>query len=207
MSGVCGLVRFDGAAVDPRDLGRQTTRLKHLGPDGVSSWTEGQVAMAHLMMRITREDGFDAQPVHDGPCTLVADARIDNREALADALGVAAEALADMPDSALIMRAWRRWGDRAPEHLVGDFVFAVWDADARTLTLARDHMGQRHVFYHEGEGFFAFATEIKGLWALPDVPRELIEARVVSSLTFMEETDIGSTSYAGIHALPGGSVG
>src|SRR6185437_9548229 len=50
---------------------------------------------------------------------------------------------------------------------VGDFVFVVWDAEARTLTVARDHMGQRHLFYHEGEGFFAFATEMKGLWALP----------------------------------------
>jgi asparagine synthase (glutamine-hydrolysing) len=201
------LVRFDGAAVDPRDLARQTARLKHLGPDGVSPWTEGPVAMAQLMMRITREDGLDAQPVHDGPCTLVADARLDNREALAETLGVAAEALADLPDSALIMRAWRRWGDRAPEHLVGDFVFVVWDADARTLTLARDHMGQRHVFYHEGEGFFAFATEIRGLWALPDVPRELIEARIVGALTFMDPPEVGTTWHLGIRALPGGSIG
>ena len=207
MSGVCGLVRLDGATVDPRDLARQTSRLKHLGPDGVSPWTEGPVGMAQLMMRITREDGLDAQPVHDGPCTLVADARIDNREALADDLGVAAEALADMPDSALIMRAWRRWGDQAPERLVGDFVFAVWDADARTLTLARDHMGQRHVFYHEGDGFFAFATEIKGLWALPDVPRELIEDPVVGVLAFQIQPAIGATGYTGIRALPGGAVG
>jgi asparagine synthase (glutamine-hydrolysing) len=201
------LVRFDGAPVDPRDLARQTTRLKHLGPDAISPWTEGPAAMAQLMMRITREDGFDAQPVHDGPCTLVADARIDNREALAEALGMAAGALADMPDSALLMRAWRRWGEATPERLVGDFVFAVWDADARTLTLARDHMGQRHVFYHEGDGFFAFATEIKGLWALPDIPRELIEDRVVGALTFSEAPEVGATFYAGVRALPGGSVG
>lgn len=207
MSGVCGLVRLDGAAVDPRDLERQTARLKHLGPDRISPWTEGPVAMAQLMMRITREDGFDAQPVHDGPCTLVADARIDNREALAEALGVAPEALADLPDSALLMRAWRRWGEETPEHLVGDFVFVVWDADARTLTLARDHMGQRHVFYHEGEGFFAFATEIKGLWALPDVPRELIEDRLVGILAFREQSDIGATIYAGVRVLPGGTIG
>ena len=207
MSGVCGLVRFDGEAVDPRELARQTTRLKHLGPDSISPWTDGPTGMAQLMMRITREDSFDAQPVHDAACTLVADARLDNREALAAALGVATEALADMPDSALLMCAWRRWGEQTPEHLVGDFVFAVWDADARTLTLARDHMGQRHVFYHQGEGFFAFATETKGLWALPDVPRELIEDRIVGSLTFRDDPDVGSTGYVGVRALPGGSIG
>ena len=207
MSGVCGLIRTDAAAVDPRDLERQTRRLTHLGPDRISSWTEGPAAMAQLMMRITREDGFDAQPVHDGPCTLVADARLDNREALAEMLELAPDELADLPDSALIMRAWRRWGDATPERLLGDFVFAVWDADARTLTLARDHMGQRHVFFHEGEGFFAFATEIKGLWALPDVPRELIEASFVAGPPLRDAVEVDATVYAGIRALPGGSIG
>ena len=40
-------------------------------------------------------------------------------------------------------------------------------------------MGQRHVFYTQGDGFFAFASEIKGLWALPQVPRILLEDRMV----------------------------
>jgi len=207
VSGVCGIVRFDGGAVDARDLDRQTGRLKHLGPDGVARFVEGPVAMAHLMMRITREDGFDAQPVHDGDRTLVADARIDNREEIAQALGIAPDALADMSDSALIMRAWRRWDEAAPEHLVGDFLFVVWDAETRTLTLARDHMGQRHVFYHQGEGFFAFATEIKGLWALPDAPRELDDDQIARGLAFEENLDIGATGYVGIRAMPGGTLG
>ncbi|HEX3918877.1 MAG TPA: asparagine synthase-related protein [Caulobacteraceae bacterium] len=201
------MVRIDGAAVDPRDLERQTTRLKHLGPDKISTWSEGPIAMAQLMMRITREDGFDIQPVHDGPFTLVADVRLDNREALAAALAIDPEPLADMPDSALLMRAWRRWGEATVERLLGDFVFAVWDDEARTLTLVRDHMGQRHVFYHEGAGLFAFATEIKGLWALPDVPRELIEARFAGGLAFRQEPDVGATVYLGIRALPGGAIG
>jgi asparagine synthase (glutamine-hydrolysing) len=201
------LVRFDGAAVDPRDLERQTSRLRHLGPDGVSRWSEDRVAMAQLRMRITREDSLDVQPVHDGPCTLVADARLDNREALAEALAIQPTELAQMPDSALLMRAWRRWGEAITERVVGDFMFVVWDAEARTLTMVRDHMGQRHVFYHQGEGFFAFATEAKGLWALPDVPRALLEERFVGSLAFRQETDIGATPHLGIRALPGGAIG
>ncbi len=207
MSGVCGVVRFDGGAVDRRDLERQTERLKHLGPDKVSTFIEGPIAMAHLMMRITREDGVDAQPVHHGALTLVADARIDNREEMARALSISPEALADMPDSVLILQAWRRWGEAAPEHLVGDFLIVVWDAEARTLTLARDHMGQRHCFYHQGAGFFAFATEIKGLWALPDVPRKMDDDRTSRAGLFEENDDIGATGYLGIRALPGGTVG
>jgi asparagine synthase (glutamine-hydrolysing) len=206
LSGVCGIVRLDGAAATPADLGRQTARLAHLGPDGVRTWIDGPAALAHLMMRITREDAFDAQPLHDGGLTLVADARLDNREALAEALAIAPAALADTPDSALLLAAYRRWGEATPEHLVGDFVFAVWDADTRTLTLARDHMGQRHVFYHQGDGFFAFATEIKGLWALPQIPRALVEESLGRGMFFAEQSDVGGTGYEGIRSVPGGTV-
>ena len=91
-----------------------------------------------------------------------------------------------MPDSALLLEAWRKWRDDCTDHLIGDFVFAVWDEPARTLHLVRDHMGQRHVFYHRGQGFFAFATEKKGLWALPEVPRTLDEEAMARGLANLE---------------------
>ncbi len=158
------------------------------------------------MMRITREDVFDAQPLHDAGLDLVADLRLDNREEIAESLSIAPAALAGMADSGLLLAAYRKWGSACVEHLIGDFAFAVWDAGARTLTLARDHMGQRHVFYHQGEGFFAFASEIKGLWALPQVPRVLLEERLVRRGLLERPTDIGATIYQGIRAVPGGTV-
>ena len=67
-------------------------------------------------------------------------------------------------------------------------------------------MGQRHVFYHRGDGFFAFASEIKGLWALPQVPRVLLEEKSVRYLLHDDPDDIGATHYEGIRAIPGGTV-
>ena len=206
MSGICGIIRFDGASVEARDLDRQITRLKHLGPDRTRTWCAGPVGLGHLMMRVNREDQFDLQPMHDARLTLVADLRLDNRDDLAVALGISVSALTDMPDSALLFAAYKKWGPDCVEHLIGDFAFAVWDGAKKTLTLIRDHMGQRHVFYHRGEGFFAFASEIKGLWALPQVPRKLLEDRVAQALLFDEPTDIGATAYEGIRAVPGGTV-
>jgi asparagine synthase (glutamine-hydrolysing) len=206
MSGICGIFRFDGAPVEARDLDRQMARLAHLGPDRARTWVAGSVGLGHLMMRVTREDQFDIQPLHDAGLTLVADLRLDNREELAQALSISVSALSDMPDSALLFAAYQKWGADCVEHLIGDFVFAVWDSDKKTLTLLRDHMGQRHVFYHQGQGFFAFASEIKGLWALPQVPRVLLEDRVAQSLLFDLPTDIGGTTFEGIRAIPGGTV-
>lgn len=205
MSGICGIFRFDGAPAAARDLERQMKTLAHLGPDRTRTWHGGPAGLGHLMMRITREDAFDAQPLREGGVSLVADVRLDNREELAAALPIAPAALT-MPDSTLLLAAYKQWGADCVERLVGDFAFAVWDAAARTLTLARDHMGQRHVFYTQGAGFFAFASEIKGLWALPQVPRVLLEDKWVRHFLFNEPDDIGATEYDGVRALPGGTV-
>ena len=206
MSGICGIFQLDGGQVEARDLERQMARLAHLGPDRTRTWCDGPVGLGHLMMRITREDQFDAQPLHDAGLTLVADLRLDNRDELAQVLAINVSALSDKPDSALLFAAYKKWGADCVEHLIGDFIFAVWDRDKKMLTLGRDHMGQRHVFYHQGGGFFAFAAEIKGLWALPQVPRMLLEERVAQRFLFDEPTDVGATRYEGIRAVPGGTV-
>ena len=206
MSGICGIFRFDGEPIARRDLDRQMARLVHLGPDRARTWSAGRIGLGHLMMRVTREDISDAQPLHDAGLTLVADLRLDNREELARALSIDAAALSEMPDSALLFAAYKTWSADCVDHLIGDFAFAVWDARQQSLTLARDHMGQRHVFYHKGDGFLAFATEIKGLWALPQVPRTLLEASVVQGLLFDEPTDVGATRFEGIRAVTGGTV-
>ena len=81
-----------------------------------------------------------------------------------------------------MLHAWRRWGENCTAHLLGDFVFAVWDPRNRRLHLVRDHMGQRQLFYYVGRDLIAFATEIKGLWALPEVPQMLSEKALGKTL-------------------------
>ena len=184
MSAICGVVRFDGAAVSVADLRRQTRAMAHRGPDRIEHWVDGSFGMAALMMRVTHEDALDQQPLYDANAglTLISDARIDNRAEIAGQLNIDAETLAGMPDSQVIFAAYLAWGAACAERLVGDFAFAAWDAKARTLTLVRDHAGQRHLYFHKGDGFIAFASEKNGLLALPDVPRILPEAIIAKRL-------------------------
>jgi len=206
MSGICGILRFDGEPAAGRDLERQMTALAHLGPDRARTSLAGPIGLGHLMMRVTNEDRFDAQPLDDAELSLVADLRLDNREELAAALAIDPDALPGLPDSALLLAAYKAWGADCVDQLIGDFAFAVWDARSGTLTLARDHMGQRHLLYHHGDGFLAFATEIKGLWALPQTPRTQMETRAVQGMLFGEPSQPGGTVYEGIRAVPGGTV-
>ena len=209
MSAIFGILRFDGSEVSARDLERMGNTLAHRGPDGRKFVVNGSVGLGHCLMRVNQEDLFERQPLVDreADLTLVADCRIDNREELADAFGLSAADIRDMPDSAFILRAYKKWGEDCAEHLLGDFAFAVWDRRAGKLVLGRDHMGQRWFYYHRGENFFAFATEIKGLWALAEVPRKLLDEEIARFFCReLVQLPEGKTFYAEVSSTPGASI-
>jgi asparagine synthase (glutamine-hydrolysing) len=206
VSGVCGVLRLDGGEVDPSDLERQVRALAHLGPDRRQAISDGVIGLGHLGLRITHEDYLDAQPLQSGGILLAADVRLDNRELLAAQLSIDAASLAAMPDSALVLAAYRHWGADCAGHLLGDFAFAIWDGAERRLVLARDHFGQRRLFFHRGADFFAFATEVKGLWALPDVPRVLPEIEIARRLLISRTRAPGEGPFEGFGALPGATT-
>ena len=208
MSAIFGLFRFDGAAASPRDLERMGNVLAQRGPDGRKFVVDGAAGLGHCLMRVNNEDAFEAQPLRDreADLTLVADCRIDNRDELAATFGLSDTDIRTMPDSAFVMRAYKKWGEDCADHLIGDFTFAIWDGRARTLLLARDHMGQRGLFYHRGDGFFVFASDVKALWAVEDVPRKISEDAIGRGLMLAVDRAPGETMFETISVLPGATV-
>jgi asparagine synthase (glutamine-hydrolysing) len=208
MSAIFGILRFDGVDVSSRDLERMSNALAHRGPDRRKFVVDGPIALGQCLMRVNREDSFEVQPLYDrtADARLVADLRLDNREELAVALGIGATDLLEMPDSALLMRAYGTWGEACAEHLLGDFAFAIWDVRARKLVLGRDHMGQRYLHFHCCRGFFAFATDLKALWSYPDVPHVLLEAQIGRMLIGARTLREGATLFEGIDGLPGATI-
>jgi asparagine synthase (glutamine-hydrolysing) len=203
MSAICGILRHSGAAVREADLDRQINTMARRGPDRRKTWCDGPVGLGHALMRVTHEDAFDDQPLVDrgAGLALVADLRLDNREELAGALGIEAATLPRLPDSALVMAAYKRWGDDCATRLLGDFVFAIWDAPAGKLVLARDHMGARYMHYYRGPDFFVFATEMKGLWAIGDVPQRLDDFQIGRVVTLDWHNSGGATPFVGIFGV------
>lgn len=208
MSAIFGILRFDGGAVSARELERMGKTLAHRGPDGRKYRVDGAIGLGHCLMQVNREDLFEAQPLHDREedIVLAADLRLDNRAELAAAFGLDTANLCDLPDSALVLRAYKQWGDDCAGHLLGDFAFAIWDGRTKKLLLGRDHMGQRYVHYHRGKGFFAFATEIKALWAIADVPRKPSEKQIGKHLLLDPRPDEGATFFEDIRGVPSGTT-
>lgn len=173
------------------------------GPDRRCSWGDDRIALGANLSCFLPEDRFDVQPLWSGDQStcLVADVRLDNRADLARELGLIHPE--ELPDSAFLMAAWLRWGSSCLDHLLGGFAFAIWTPGRRELFAARDHVGERPLFYHRGKDFFALATMPQGLLALPGVPRGFQESGVINWLAALHPPRT-ETFFAGIDRLPPG---
>ena len=198
MSGIAGLLRFDGRPVERRELERAANALAQYGPDRSGVLAAGEIGLVHVLMSMTPEDRFDHQPVRGRSGALIsADLRLDNRDELIDRIGVAAPEAAGWADARLLLAGWEKFGDAVWPMLRGPFAAAIWDVRRRALTLARDQLGLNVVMWHRSEKFFAFATMPNGLFALADVPRQLSEEKLADFLV-LNHADHATTIYRNV---------
>ena len=202
MSGIAGLVRFDGQPVKRQELERVANTLRQYGPDRSGITVSENIGFVHTLMRMTPEDCFDKQPQR-GPsgALITADVRLDNRDELASRIGVARRDAMAWPDSRLLLTGWEKLGDDIWPLLRGPFAAAIWDPRRRTLTLARDHLGLNVVMWHKSERLFAFASMPKGLFALNNVPRECCEEKLADFLV-LNHADHATTIYRNVFRIP-----
>ncbi len=210
MSGIAAVLYRDGRHATAGGAQRMVDRMSHRGPDGRRAWAEGPVALGHAMLHTTHESLGETLPLVAGPYALTADARIDNRDVLLPQLRTTLRALGldreVVPDSAVVLAAYARWGVAGVERLVGDFAFALWDARERRLVCARDAFGIRPLYVADVPGrLLAVASEPKALFELDGVDVRLDEARIAESLSGRLYDPVG-TAFAGVTRLPGGHV-
>ena len=205
MNGIAGVLHLDGGPVDPSLLHAPMRAMAHGGGARPETVVLGAVGFA----RHTSVGGnatLQPQLLVRGDLAVVADARLDGRDALCDALDVPAHARYQITDAELLLRSYERWGSACPEHLIGDYAFGIWDGTRRTLVCARDHVGARPFHYALVGNRFMFASEIAGVLAFADVPPRIDEAEVARFL--LHETrryrEPAQTFFAHVRKLPFG---
>ena len=178
------------------------------GPER-ATWTEGGSGLGRRGAPSPEPDpsGRSAHPFpvdHGAGLVVAADARLDDRDALCDALGVPLPERAGLTDAELILRAFMRWGRDCPHHLLGDYAFAVRDRRRRTLFCARDHIGARPFYYALTTRRFVFASAVEAVLAAPDVSDALDERVVATHLTVEALRSGARTFFAAVRKLPPG---
>jgi asparagine synthase (glutamine-hydrolysing) len=137
-----------------------------------------------------------------GNLVITADARLDNRDELIPQLGFSDRPAGDITDSQLILAAYEKWGEQCPAKLIGAFAFAIWNTQTHTLFCARDTIGFKPFYYcHQAGRIFAFGSEIKALFRLPNVPLAINDLMVGYYLS-RNFDDVALTFYNDILRLP-----
>lgn len=207
MSGIAGIIHFDGWPVDPGLVEKMTSVMAARGPDGVGHWTRGAVALGQCMLRTTPESLEERQPLTDDDesLVLIMDGRVDNCDDLRRELRIRGAVLRDRSDAELVLKSYEVWGEECPDRIIGEFAFFIWDARRQRLFGARDAAGTRHFHYGVGNGWFAFASEIKGLLALGRIEPRLNESRLLDYLVveFDRDDEVG-TFFHGVNRMPAG---
>ena len=213
MCGIAGI--FDTSRSAGRDeltrlAEKMGAALRHRGPDDAGIWldeTRG-IALAHRRLSIVDLSPAGHQPMlsQNGRYVIAFNGEIYNFRALRQELEreIGGIAWRGASDTEALLESLAHWGVTAAlRRCSGMFAFALWDRQERTLTLARDRMGEKPLYYGFAGHVLLFASELKALRAHPACPSAI--SRAALSL-YLHQSCIPAphSIYDGIFKLPPG---
>lgn len=171
MCGIAGMWRREPPATDV--LAAMAGALRHRGPDDNGSWIDADagIGLAHTRLAIVDLSAAGHQPMRSvsGRFELVYNGEIYNHDelrALVDPAG--SMAWRGHSDTETLLALVERFGlEEALAKATGMFALALWDREMRTLSLARDRLGEKPLYYGWANGAFLFASELKAMRAVP----------------------------------------
>ncbi len=216
MCGIAGILNFkspsqSGRAEMESVLTAMAETMVHRGPDGQGLWVsnDGRVGLAHRRLAIIDLTQAAAQPMsnEDGGVRVTFNGEIYNHVSLRRELVAAGHRFAtDHADTEVLVHGYEEWGAKGlARRLDGMFAFALWDAGRETLTLVRDRVGVKPVYFSEISGSFLFASEIKAILADERVPRRVEPAALNHFLSFLV-APAPLTMFKGVYKLPPGHI-
>lgn len=172
---MCGIAGIAGAG-DLRVVGAMASAQQHRGPDdaGVIVFDEERVALAHRRLSILDLSPAGHQPMSNktGTVWITFNGEIYNYKEIRRELMGRGVTFVSNSDTEVLLAAYEAWGEECLTRLNGMFAFAIYDRRQRKIFAARDRVGIKPLYYFSDKRCFVFASEVKALFASPDVPRE-----------------------------------
>jgi len=209
MCGICGVYEYGAAepSVTSELVDKMRDSMSHRGPDDAGTYVSADRRVGLGNRRLSIVDlsaaGHTPMPNEDQTVWITFNGEIYNHEKLRSWLIERGHRYRSQSDTETIIHLYEEYGSRFVDHLDGDFAVALWDQRAKTLTLARDRIGVKPLYYSVARGRLIFASEIKAILEHPEVRRALDEEALYHYLTFLT-TPSPSTLFAGINKLPAG---
>ncbi|OYY69751.1 XrtA/PEP-CTERM system amidotransferase [Sphingomonas sp. 28-63-12] len=191
--------------VDPARISAMANAQVHRGPDGSGVWTAPGVGLGHRRLSII-DLGGGAQPMAsaDAAITVTYNGEIYNFQAVRAELEAKGAHFRTNSDTEVLLHGWAAWGPAMLDRLNGMFAFALHDARAQSLFLARDRLGVKPLHYVTlSDGGVAFASELKGLLVHP-LLRRVPDIRAVEDYLAYGYVPDDSCLVTGVQKLAAG---
>ncbi len=212
MCGITGFLESESLSADDLrvQVAAMSETLVHRGPDDSGAWVDPEpgIALGHRRLSILDLSQLGRQPMHsvDERFVLAFNGEVYNHANLRRDLEKLGHGFRSHCDTEVLLAAIQHWGIEATlPKLIGMFAFAVWDRRERTLTLARDAVGIKPLYYGWVKGRFLFGSELKALVAHPEFSAEMDRAALSSYLHHCY-VPAPQTIYRGISKLPPGTM-
>ena len=206
---MCGIAGFVERATPEADANAQLRRMLgliiHRGPDGEGIHVEKGVAIGMRRLSIIDLEGGH-QPIwnEDQSIGIVFNGEIYNYVELRSELQQRGHIFKTESDTEVLVHLYEELGEKMFDRLRGMFGFAIFDRPRRSVLIARDHFGQKPVYYAVQDGAFAFGSELKSLLAVPWVRRDLDPDALLDYAAWLSLPS-PRTHFRHIHKLPAGS--
>jgi len=178
MCGICGIYHWTNDRndlPDEKSVTQMVSTLRHRGPDEMRVYANGPVALGTARLSIIDLSPLASQPMilDEGDYVICFNGEIYNYIELRKELEKEGIVFNSVSDTEVLLRLYIQRGIACLDELRGMFAFAIWNRSTQTLFLARDRTGEKPLVYYYRNGIFAFASEIKALLTLPEIPQEI----------------------------------
>ena len=184
--------------------------LEHRGPDDHDVWIDSDagVALVHRRLSIVDLSSAGHQPMHsaDGRYVIIYNGEVFSHAEIRKEIEATGHRFRGHSDTEVILESIARVGVRATvDRLIGMFAFVIWDKNDRTLTLVRDRLGIKPVYWAKINGLFMFGSELKALRQHPGwTPR--IRPEAVASFLRHNYIPAPNTIYQDVYKLEPGTI-
>lgn len=194
-----GRWNFEGQPPAPGYMGKVRAVLAPYGPDSSETYSKGGVDILYHALHTTRESHRETQPhISLSGAVMTWDGRLDNR---AELIGEFRNVLTtDSTDLFIVATAYEKWGNRCFSRLIGDWALSIWNPLNRSLILAKDPIGTRHLYYSPDINQITWSTVIDPLVLFAGKTFEICEEYIAGWLSTMFPATY-LTPYVGIHAV------
>ncbi len=189
---------------------KMSDAISHRGPDGDGAWCDSNagIALSHRRLSIVDLSPTGAQPMTSscGKLVMVYNGEVYNAEKLKSELASNGTNFRGTSDSEVILEGFAQWGiENTVQRLIGMFAIAIWNRETKRLTLVRDRLGIKPVYWSYHRNTFLFGSELKALRQHPDCPTAL-DHQAISSYLRKSYINAPKTIFENIQKLQPGSI-